>query len=457
MFYSHINKKDSFDNVVVNEAYFGRTPGVKKIEDIFRQIKQKYDGQFFTTELDTDPLRYKLNKTVEDVFGFAVCDVQFLPTTDVNMCTYPVGFDLTASLDFDNTTVVEKSNGYRFKKEAGYSTIICVFNGLALDPNVTVQEVTAVFLHEVGHNFTHVAVNGVGYFQFAYNILATVASFGAYYLLFSNASKRAQISFSDWLREQQVLNTIANGITVCWSLWCHIVKEAITYLNYKALILNPFASVGIIVRHMKNKFIPNPNSPLSLLNFLIVPRQLAVGYSDEQFADSFAAMYGYGPELASCFEKMYSNHETNNTVVRGIVSRTFPWLNAYIDLVTLPAVIAITAVDEHPEFAARMSNNLRQLETDLKDKRYSPKMKARLRSDIEKCKEQLNKLKENSISFEKDKLKGQAVYMQYQSFMLNLIDGGDIKHHLFTFSKPENVNITFDKLLNKVAKSKNKK
>ena len=162
MFYSHINKKDSFDNVVVNEAYFGRTPGVKKIEDIFRQIKQKYDGQFFTTELDTDPLRYKLNKTVEDVFGFAVCDVQFLPTTDVNMCTYPVGFDLTASLDFDNTTVVEKSNGYRFKKEAGYSTIICVFNGLALDPNVTVQEVTAVFLHEVGHNFTHVAVNGVG-------------------------------------------------------------------------------------------------------------------------------------------------------------------------------------------------------------------------------------------------------------------------------------------------------
>ena len=306
MFYSHINKKDSFDNVVVNEAYFGRTPGVKKIEDIIYQIKKKYDGSYFNEKLNTDPLRYKLNKIVEDTFGFKTADIQFVYDTTLNACTLPIGTDIFTRVS--NNTLVEKTNGYRFNPEAGYAAIIFLNTGLALNPNYTAAEITAILLHEIGHNFTMGVITGVGIINHAYYALMTVASFGFLWLRYSNFSRRSVVSFKQWLIENAPgVMELVETVQACLGLYQHIFKEFYEFQKFANIITMPvITAIEPILNWLRRN--------INIYAIINIPKEFITGYAEEQFSDSFATSYGYGPELNSALSKINGSDPANTLI-----------------------------------------------------------------------------------------------------------------------------------------------
>lgn len=440
---------------IMNEAYFGKTPAVKKIEHIIDQIKQKYNGKILDTSIHTDPLRFKLNKVIEDAFGFGVVDVQFVTSMGVNAYTYPVGLDLGATWNGDRTLLIDKTNGYRFKKEYGYAAIICITTGLLLHPMISAAEATAIILHEIGHNFTSVAIGNIGIIHFCFNCILTVSTFGAYWLIFSDPSKKAQISFKQWMIENvPVASTLYYAFESAWAFIIYIISEVSRYFTNIGSLLNPLAFIGRIIQFFYAKFGPTGEVYADVFKFLVIPRNLITGYSDEQFADSFAASYGYAAELRSGLEKIRELYD--NSIIDTAMFNV-PGISWWLDTIKIPAIFVCRAFDEHPEDMARLSNNLKQMETDLKDKRYSPAMKKRLLNDIRTCREELNKCKEfEKLKDKNGNYKASAVRDAYDSMILNMFEGGDFKHRIFTFTKPENVNANFDKIMN-LNKKLNKK
>lgn len=84
---------------------------------------------------------------------------------------------------------------------------------------------------------------------------------------------------------------------------------------------------------------------------------------DEKHADSFATMYGYGPELAGALTKIstynqYKDHET---------LRKIPIINVFVSLKNILGSVwnRMITGNEHPSVAQRMNNTIAQLELDL--------------------------------------------------------------------------------------------
>ena len=106
---------------------------------------------------------------------------------------------------------------------------------------------------------------------------------------------------------------------------------------------------------------------------------------NEKFADQFAAMYGYGPDIASAFSKMTVNY--------GPIEKAFkdvPVVNILVGLSNIwdNAVMRTSVQNEHPAMRSRMEAQIRQLEQDLKDTpELTPEMRADIKKQIERCKQ----------------------------------------------------------------------
>lgn len=110
---------------------------------------------------------------------------------------------------------------------------------------------------------------------------------------------------------------------------------------------------------------------------------------DEKFADRFAAMYGYAPELNKCLSRMTLDHGYGmfNRI------RNIPIVNIFAGMAYITDKFmtrAVLGMDVHPSVNARMVDTIKQMEHDLKNsKDLSPKMKKELEKDIARAKQQM--------------------------------------------------------------------
>lgn len=140
---------------VVNEAYFGRTPGITRCFNAFCDFRDQYVGHGFINsirhiDIDHDKNLKLFCKEMEREFGLD--SFSFIVKNDptVNMATYPIYFKSNRRPK-DNVEVTKY--GYKFKKDIEMSIIIISYTGLLLDEKYSNEQVFATVLHEVGHNF----------------------------------------------------------------------------------------------------------------------------------------------------------------------------------------------------------------------------------------------------------------------------------------------------------------
>lgn len=101
--------------------------------------------------------------------------------------------------------------------------------------------------------------------------------------------------------------------------------------------------------------------------------------ANEKFADQFASMYGYGPELASALSKTMIHYSDFDRSFKDV-----PLLNVFVGLNQIRKNIAYISSDNpHPVTKNRLLNVVRQLEQDLKDTpNLTPTMKKKMQDQI---------------------------------------------------------------------------
>lgn len=438
---------------VLNEAYFGKTPGVLRIEKCVRDIRAKYMGDIFTIEANQDPIKYYLQKAIEDEFGFKIVDFEIISSGQLNAFTMPVGYQIDTR---PGTYIRATSRGYRYAREAEFATMIAMFTGLMFNDKFTNEEVTAMILHEIGHNFTpgqnftnsvlqklRISFNVVTNFLYNPNILTIIVS------LFSTSSygMKINITFNDFINK--TVPIIGKGLNIYTSINSFIWYIIFQFFSFMDMIMTIIGGpVGNIMSTI-NQYAMQPNRLIAdTINAGWYVTGL--GYTDEQFADSFAAMYGYGPELSTALSKcgieggLYKN--ISSTVMRDI-----PILNNWFKLSSLPGFLLMTAFDEHPQDAARTMNIIRQLRSDIDDNLSDPRMKKRLKQDLKILESQAKDWQDARMDMDAMIDDPETVNKNWSGFLVNAF-GGDITHHIFSRSSGKEVNKSFKDIL---ARTKN--
>ena len=127
---------------------------------------------------------------------------------------------------------------------------------------------------------------------------------------------------------------------------------------------------------------------------------------DEKHADSFATMYGYGPELNGALTKIstYNQFKDHETL------RKIPIINVFVSLKNIFGSVWNRMVigNEHPSIAQRMNNTIAQLELDLaKSENLTIAQRKELEGDLNKAKQVRDTYYNSSPTL------GDAVYRGY--------------------------------------------
>ena len=415
------------DNIVLNEAYFGKTKGVLKIEKALGVLRHKYMGQYFSKDINLDPGIDDICRAIEDAFGFGLVQFEVVIEASINAYTLPLGTSVDAR--GSKYMEVDTTNGYRYNKQANFAALFYITSGLFLNEAFTDAEITAIILHEIGHNFTTSAIDYNGNLNALNNILVGLYTFGAYTVVSSNVVKRTSINIKNYMAKTfKRLAEVYNSFKSVIGTWRYILTEYFKFGEFMNNVTMPFTTMAsTIATNVWNRAI----------NYAFFPTRFLTGYDDERFADSFATMYGYGPEIQSSLEKIHDRKTSVYEADKFINSS--PLLANYVDLFKLPVLFIIYAFDEHPELPARMKNACTQIEYDLKNHHFRPDMKARIKHDLKVMQANLAKYEKINTGVTENP---KAIKELYYQWLLENFDG-DLKHNIFFATKPKEINDSF--------------
>lgn len=370
---------------VVNEAYFGRTPGITRCFNAFCDFRDQYVGHGFINsirhiDIDHDKNLKLFCKEMEREFGLD--SFSFIVKNDpmVNMATYPIYFKSNRRPK-DNVEVTKY--GYRFKKDIEMSIIIISYTGLLLDEKYSNEQVFAAVLHEVGHNFqeylngnVHSLTSGIGFIQIINDLIILLSGNPKVlknlekYLFMSDPTHRL---LSKWFNSI-TSDTDKNNIYSYFNFIRGIVKAPSNLLAGIIMVpLYPALSVLTGFSSILNKF--------NLVGIVFS----AHGYLGEVMADNFASYYGFGEALATGLDKIDAGGLFH-------MIKTIPIIGHIYNFMLLPGDLLLSLGDEHPSNAARAYDVLQGMKTDLKDPSLSPELRKKLEKEIDHYETTMNKI-----------------------------------------------------------------
>lgn len=339
-----IKKKEI--QVPVQEKYFGKDKDTKELENEFKNAINKKGNYNFI----------KVQKILEKKFGFN----KVIVLVDKNDKT------LNANTFYNNDDVNQAQlvNGeYRLKPGNKY-TMFLSYSGAMFGGAFSPSELVAITLHEVGHHFAaKVKLLNLN--------LSMMQSFMTGMEQVEKAWKIKPDSSS--VLKLAILYAAPGVIYLCclYNILKYIVvlfDSAITMLTALDLMVTPEGRAKIFKRlteNTKNLFIRV--SPLLL-------------DTEEQLADSFAVILGYGPELTSALSKLESQVEEQSWGLQ--------YLNNWY---SLPLYILLGWGDPRTygiQSHARVNIMLRTLSMELKDSSNNDKDVKQILKDLEAIEDQ---------------------------------------------------------------------
>ena len=412
----------------INEAYIGKTGPLLEIERQIGRFRSKYMGQIIgKDECNEDIELIKLNRMFEKFTGFTPFCLGITTENVFNAFTYPVGarFDITTDLSKD-IKVSNKEVKMDPKKE--YCLITFIYSGLIFNPKFTDGEILAILLHEIGHNFGGGVIPQLGCLDLMYKVqtfICTCLTFGIGGLTGSNYGVKLAKKFKDEMMSNKFIRDITRTFVNFRSI-VHFINQTIEAF---ASVINVL-DISLVFRYVQYVAQECLFNPVRIL-------QRILGYSSENFADQYATMYGYGPELTSALNKMHFN---NPSEVKQAIQE-IPILGALYGIQEILFHIIISPIEPHPLTPRRLKLVLETLEEELKDTKLDPKAKKRILNDIKRLKEQAEEYNKAS----KNCADANSIRKLYYGFVYEYL-GGDIKHFIFTASNAENFKNRIDSL-----------
>jgi hypothetical protein len=338
---------ENFDKPdILMEGYVGKTKNLVEIEKTFEVMIKKYGSKDFfenaRMKLNDCPEKKKIERLLEKEFGFASVDILIRPSALPNAMTLPMGYVLREGTGMPKAPTLHGQKWYDTSHT--YMALLWMFTE-DFNGQFTAGELTAMILHEVGHNFD-----------------ITISHFLADILFWSFC-----ISHGDILTpifRQPIFKFVMEIQKFIDSIFpVRVILNTIEmYHKLYSIVAGPF-SVFQTILGIAYRFVTEPiSTPLNMLT----------GFGQEKFSDSFAVAYGYGPETISMMHKFDTIMMTTNK-------------NAFIDTYTwigrIAPTILLMLVDPHPECQTRAKLALEDLEKAANDRSIPPKMRAAIKRD----------------------------------------------------------------------------
>lgn len=364
----------------LNEVYLGKD-AIKHFQDAFSKVRKKIKGKPVNSSTNMDPEILKFNRVAENTFGFKSYALYIQPSYLPNAYAFPVyTFYTPEERKRILNSLTADASGFKYKKVfPGVSFIMAINAGMIDDDRYSDEELVAVMLHEVGHSFFEAVTDPDDRYTTARRMNGLVSK------------------INDLIKEK-----IKQGKAV-----------TIDIINAELIKFNTAFNA---VKKTLSKVLPGSFHESMEDNM----RKHRFDYTNEKFADTFAAMFGYGEELHSCLVKMtdniYKDYYGDEVKQR---PDFLDQIDAYIYYFNDFLEYVLNVQDEHPKKLARIKTSVDYIKKELAKEGLDPKMKKELIDELTR----LNKIIDDYINLPKDQDSCRAIRLYYT--MLYKKFGGD--------------------------------
>lgn len=347
----------------LQEVYFGKE-ALAPMQKQLTAIRDKLALKPVTTTTNLDPEILKFNRMIEKFFGFYSFAFYIQPNHIPNAYAIPVDTYFTDDQKRKiRASLTANSSGFRYDPSMGQvSLIIAVNQGMLENTEFTDEEIMATILHEIGHGFFEAVTDPDGSFTVAKKLVSS-------------------LSF--------VLNCAKTNIKKGKVVTTDLIDKELSRIQ--SWLGNMKTNIARLALSVKNK-IPMREAMADNM------AKNRLGYTNEKFADTFAAMFGYAIEVHTVDEKIFKYIYDN---MKGV--QTYPKIIETIESYKMYlkdlVAYAFNTQDVHPEELARVKTSIDYIKKELSKEALDPKIKMQLIDQLN----QLNKLVEDYKNFPKDK------------------------------------------------------
>ena len=374
------------NSVPVTEGYVGKTKTLMEIEKTFAKMIQNYGPRSMMEKNYHDLEDCPEKKDVQDLicreFGFNSATLVIQPMALIGAGTQPMSYflrDFTQGMPTALTL-----HGERYYDVAHRYDFVGYMYTELFDGRFTAGEITALLLNLIGHNFDITIMTYFADFIF-----------WGFCLMTGNIFRPLLRNYIDkiiWKVENLLLRI--TPITILMNLSIELGKLF-------SMITGPLG-LGRLARIINE-------TP-------VFPYQMLAGVGADKFADSFAAAYGYGPELISALDKEDRYFLTTN---RGVLADTWTWMGDAC------ATIVFMFINPHAENQTRARMMLDDMKKLSESKDVPPHVKKVALKDYQLCKKayddflQVEKSDRDAIclrlsrNFKEEALAGKASFFSY--------------------------------------------
>lgn len=372
---------------LIQEVQF-ENPKLKKVEELFRELRFKYSMfDISIIKINADPLMREISSTISDIFGFYTFQLTVEQDMQKNACT----ISLSSLVDKWNykKCVIKNNQGIRFTPAAKVNVMAIITSALLLDSNFTDREIVAILLHEIGHNFSDSINNTLGIFSNFKKILMIPSLFSASGPLLLNILRKPSVDFDNYMKKNMPHVVSAFGALSLFLAG----YQYISFTSMRALRSVPVVAVSSTINlanNIINKIVTQP------MEFIVQKVFKSFTKQDEYTSDSFVAMYGYGPDLASGLLKLESS---NPTIVDDIFKSTKIGALYFAFVVESVDFIFGSIMSSHPATGKRIFNILDTLEKEYNKDYIDPKLKKETKKEIDEIRKLIDeRLKDESFN-----------------------------------------------------------
>ena len=389
---------------IVNETYFGKSKELEIIEKSFDKAIQSKD------KIDTSSLGV-VAKQLQKKFGFDNVSIGIDKTPELNAYTYIDIADIRKMR-------IKTSEGYK-AMPGNTCNILIVYSPPMLSGVLSGKELTAITLHEIGH-------------QFAAKRIANSSSLrhmASYIKGLSELDKIIRIA-------SQETNSIADMFTMIRRVISKLTEDAVFAIKY---VINTLILLKDILKTptLKDTYnIIGDSTKFSRImnyinNFDKVKKPIRVHDLEEEMADSFATIYGYGPELASALTKIEAADIDDEF---DPYDNSFYNLYIYIPIYTLLSYICTSDSGIAIQTSRRVYAQLLTLRKEMNDINTDAKTKKRILADIDELEKVYGKYIDERIeAAERNKVK--SATDRYNEEFWNRVLTNKRDNELFSYNK----------------------
>lgn len=369
----------------VNEAYFGKTTNLIKLEKAIGELRANYT---LKRDYTATPEIKRIENIVKDQFDMDYFSLNIIPQNIPNAFTYTIGtrFDIIKNDLLTKMVIADQKNGYRYRKDNGFCIVVAVYGGVLLDKNITDAEIVALMLHEIGHNFADVISKDIKLANYEW-----YETFWAYVGLRAVLTLGASLieDIATWITNQnkyQAKNKEKEKPVGKIAGFLAYVNGKITDFQFNWELFKYSLFSGLLGSFIGQKQIDYSAKTGADTMKKDPSRQ------NEVIADKFAAIYGYGAEQVTILAKL------TTTMLPGqeILSK-LPYGNV---LLKYSAELGKTSFkyDCHPNLIQRANTMIESLKFELGKKNLDPEIRKIIEKQIkemEECKKEFMKVRDD--------------------------------------------------------------